>query len=82
MQLLSFLALTGLAGTAVARSARYAKKGLELPRPRYGYPERAGTLEKRAAEPLIAQNNMTASKSSVRCIVVVGAIGAGWNGVD
>ncbi|KAF2249389.1 carboxypeptidase cpdS precursor [Trematosphaeria pertusa] len=73
MQLLSFLALTGLAGTAVARSARYAKKGLELPRPRYGYPERAGTLEKRAAEPLIAQNNMTASKSKY---VVNGTAGA------
>ncbi|KAF2795551.1 carboxypeptidase cpdS precursor [Melanomma pulvis-pyrius CBS 109.77] len=60
MQLLSLLALSGLASTALARSARYAGKSLDFPRPRFGYPAQTQRHAKRATEPIIVQNEKTA----------------------
>jgi carboxypeptidase D len=61
MQLISLLALGGLASTAVARSAKYSGKNFEVPRPRFAYPQ-STRHAKRAAEPIIVQNNVTTSK--------------------
>jgi carboxypeptidase D len=59
MQLLSFLALSGLASSVAARSARYAgKKNFELPRPRFGYPERSRGV-KRQEGFIVPQNDVT-----------------------
>jgi len=61
MQILTLLALGGLASTGVARSAQYAGKNINIPRPRFGYPAQTQRHAKRAAEPIIVQNNKTAS---------------------
>ncbi|KAF1958206.1 carboxypeptidase cpdS precursor [Byssothecium circinans] len=63
MQLLSLLAASGLATTTTARSSRehtLLRKGIELPRPRYGYPEQPKTQVKRATNTIIRQTNATA----------------------
>lgn len=67
MQLLSFLALSGLVVATAARTSRsatYAKRNLQPPRPRFGYPSQPNSHTKRAAETIITQTNKTASKAS------------------
>ncbi|KAF2703275.1 carboxypeptidase cpdS precursor [Pleomassaria siparia CBS 279.74] len=59
MQLISLLALSGLATTGLARSPQYAGKNLNLPRPRIGFPAQGQRHAKRAAEPIVVQNNKT-----------------------
>ncbi|PVH98259.1 alpha/beta-hydrolase [Periconia macrospinosa] len=64
MQLLSVLAIGGLASTAVAKNSRaaaLARKGIELPKPRYGFPSQPATPHiKRAEKTIIPQTDKTA----------------------
>lgn len=60
MQLLSFLAVTGLVSSVAARSARSVGKKTDIPRPRYTIPAPAAKVEKRQAEQIITTE---ASKS-------------------
>ncbi|KAI8941273.1 hypothetical protein NX059_002503 [Plenodomus lindquistii] len=53
MQLLSFLAVAGLASNVAARSARSVGKKTELPRPRYTVPERSVQVHKRQTQTII-----------------------------
>jgi carboxypeptidase D len=64
MQLLSILALGGIAGTAFARSARealYAEKNI-VPRTPPSYSPRRSAPVKRQAKTIIPQTDKTASK--------------------
>ncbi|KAF2635776.1 alpha/beta-hydrolase [Massarina eburnea CBS 473.64] len=62
MQLLSLLAVGGLATTAVAKSSRAAaleRKGIQA-KPRYGFPGHSAPIVKRDAATIIPQTNRTA----------------------
>jgi carboxypeptidase D len=64
MQLLSLLALTGLASSVVARSPEYSGRKFtrELPaRPRHGYPKQPVPQGKRQEKFIVPQNEKTAS---------------------
>jgi len=64
MQLLSLLALGGVAGSAFAKSAReamYAKRNIAPPA-RHNYPSQPAAPVKRQEKTIIAQNDKTASK--------------------
>jgi hypothetical protein len=66
MQLLSLLAIGGIAGTTFARSGReaaYAKRNIVPPAPRYGVPSQPAAHVKREAKTIIPQTEKTASKS-------------------
>ncbi|PSN60457.1 carboxypeptidase cpdS precursor [Corynespora cassiicola Philippines] len=60
MQLLSILALCGLAIGVAARSSKHAGKAFEIGRPRVGLPPTRRSLVKRETEPIISQNENTA----------------------